>query len=342
MAEKKSKNKKVLVASMILAAMIVASSSFAWFTSQDEVVNKLTANGQYAVTVTEDFTPPPEWIPGQVVNKAAGAINTGNVDAFVKLTLSNSLVLTNYGTPEAFDESKVSTYVELDDAEVISLQAGGRLVCEAGTTITAEANKLQGTGYRPSANGLYIFERVTDYYADGSVKTVEYAGYQYAGGKYYALASIEHTVDTNANTDTFSAKVQTKQTQTVTPDLVYDSAENKIVATYGAGDNQIKVNINLDAANAANWTNYGDNDDDIIDFYYNKILRAGTETGNLVKSIELDSSVKSTAYITMDYNLKVAANSVQVTNDTDKTTAVNAEWGTPLATVGTDGTVTWS
>lgn len=70
MAEKKSKNKKVLAASVILAAMIVASSSFAWFTSQDEVVNKLSATNGYSVTIVEDFTPPTNWVPGQTVDKA--------------------------------------------------------------------------------------------------------------------------------------------------------------------------------------------------------------------------------------------------------------------------------
>lgn len=315
---KKRKDKKVLIASMILASMIVAGSSFAWFTSKDEVVNKLTANNQYSVTVTESFTPPPQWLPGQVVQKEAGAINTGNIDAFVKLTLSNNLVLTTYDTPETFNTKNTSKYVELTSKEVTSLQAGGRPVSQ------------------PENDGLYVFERVTAYDNDGLIESVEYAGYYKSGDKYYSLASITH----NAN-DSFSATVQTKKTEKVTPSLEYSSLENKIVATYGSGDSQIKININLANDHATNWTNANDT----TEFYYNSILKAGAETGNLVESIELDKSVKNDAYINMDYNLTVTADSVQITNDDNKTTAVNEQgWTLSVTDVNYDDTnnsVTW-
>lgn len=328
MAENK-KSKKVLVASAILAAMIVASSSFAWFTSKDEVVNRLTAENKYAVTVTENFTPPSNWIPGQVVKKEAGAINTGNIDAFVKLTLSNEMALTTYDTPEAFTAENVGKYVTLSADEVKSLQAGGRLACKAGANV-AEADKRTGTGFVPTAGeaGLYIFERVTEYNADGSVKTLTYSGYYFDGtDKYYSLAEINH------ESDTFSATVQTKKTEKVTPTLSYDEANSKLVATYGNGDAKITINIALDTAN---WTN-----NNKTEFYYNKILPAGAETGDLVKSVEIDKTVKNAAYITMDYSLKVTADSVQVTQDAAKTTAVN-ESGWALTATANGTNVTWA
>lgn len=329
MAENK-KSKKVLVASAILAAMIVASSSFAWFTSKDEVVNRLTAENKYAVTVTENFTPPSNWIPGQVVEKEAGAINTGNIDAFVKLTLSNEMALTTYDTPEAFTAENVGKYVTLSADEVKSLQAGGRLACKAGTTV-AEADKRTGTGFVPTAGeaGLYIFERVTAYNDDGSVKTLTYSGYYFDGtDKYYSLAEINH------ESDTFSAKVQTKKTEKVTPTLSYDEANSKLVATHGDGDAKITINIALDTAN---WTN----NNNTTEFYYNKILPAGQTTGDLVKSVEIDKTVKNAAYITMDYSLKVTADSVQVTQDAAKTTAVN-ESGWALTATATGSDVAWA
>ena len=332
MAENK-KSKKVLVASAILAAMIVASSSFAWFTSKDEVVNRLTAENKYAVTVTENFTPPSNWIPGQVVKKEAGAINTGNIDAFVKLTLSNEMALTTYDTPEAFTAENVGKYVTLSADEVKSLQAGGRLACKAGTTV-AEADKRTGTGFVPTAGeaGLYIFERVTAYNDDGSVKTLTYSGYYFDGNdKYYSLANITPPENDDA---TFSAEVQTKKTVKVTPTLAYDKTNSKLVATHGDGDAKITINIALDTAN---WTN----NTDTTEFYYNHILAAGAETGDLVKSVQIDSSVKNKAYINMDYSLKVTADSVQVTQDTAKTTAVNESgWALTATANGTD--VTWA
>lgn len=343
MAENK-KNKKVLVASAILAAMIVASSSFAWFTSKDEVVNRLTAENKYAVTVTEDFTPPSNWIPGQVVKKEAGAINTGNIDAFVKLTLSNEMALTTYDTPKELDAFKADVannpnkYVTLSPNEVKSLQAGGRLAYKNGEEITKD-DKDKGTNFKPTAGkaGLYIFERVTAYNDDGSVKTLTYSGYYFDGNdKYYSLANITPPENDDA---TFSAEVQTKKTVKVTPTLAYDKTNSKLVVTHGDGDAKITINIALDTAN---WTN----NTDTTEFYYKHILSAGQTTGVLVKSVEIDKTVKNAAYITMDYSLKVTADSVQVTQDTEKTTAVNADENANIwklsATVKSDNSVEWS
>lgn len=348
MAENK-KNKKVLVASAILAAMIVASSSFAWFTSKDEVVNRLTAENKYAVTVTEDFAPPENWIPGQAVDKKAGAINTGNIDAFVKLTLSNKMALTTYDTPEAFTAENVSKYVTLSPNEVKSLQAGGRLACKAGANV-AEADKRTGTGFEPETdaddNGLYIFERVTEYNADGSVRTKTYSGYYYVYDTqksekvYYSLANI---TPPTSGVNTFSAEVQTKKTVKVTPKFSYDEYDgNKLIATYGKGDAKITINITL---NTANWTKNGITDEWMkkgkTEFYYNKILPAGETTGDLVESVAIDSSVTNKAYINMDYSLKVTADSVQVTQDTEKTTAVKeSDWALKATANGTN--VTWA
>lgn len=336
MAENK-KSKKVLVASAILAAMIVASSSFAWFTSKDEVVNRLTAENKYAVTVTEDFAPPENWIPGQVVKKEAGAINTGNIDAFVKLTLSNEMVLTTYGEPEKFNTANVSKYVTLSPNEVTSLQAGGRLAYKNGEEITKD-DKDKGTNFKPTAGeaGLYIFERDT-YYEDNSVKTKTYSGYYFDGDKYYSLAKITPPTG-NA---TFLAIVQTKKTVKVTPKLTYNKTNNKLVATYGEdddkNDNDIIINIALADNHTENWTN----NTDTTEFYYKHILPAGKTTGDLVKSVQIDKTVKNAAYITMDYSLKVTADSVQVTQDAEKTTAVNeSDWALKATANGTN--VTWA
>ena len=69
MASKSKKRRRVLGASCILAALIVASSSFAWFTSKDEVTNRLSANADYGVSIVESFAPPENWLPGQQINK---------------------------------------------------------------------------------------------------------------------------------------------------------------------------------------------------------------------------------------------------------------------------------
>lgn len=91
MASKSKRRRKVLGASCILAALIIAGSSFAWFTSKDEVTNRLTATADYGVSIVEDFTPPQDMTPGQKVNKDVSAVNTGNVDALVRLALEHEI-----------------------------------------------------------------------------------------------------------------------------------------------------------------------------------------------------------------------------------------------------------
>ncbi len=92
-----SKDRRIAIASIIVAGMIIAGSTFAWFTSKDEVTNRLSAKAEYGVSITEDFTPPEDWTPGQTIKKEAAAINTGNVDAFVRMWLTGEMKLVNAG-----------------------------------------------------------------------------------------------------------------------------------------------------------------------------------------------------------------------------------------------------
>lgn len=95
----KKKNKRViLVTSCVLAALIVAGSTFAWFSSKDEVTNRLSATANYGVTIAEDFTPPENWVPGQTVDKNVAVVNTGNVDAFVRAWLEGEMTVVNEAT----------------------------------------------------------------------------------------------------------------------------------------------------------------------------------------------------------------------------------------------------
>ncbi len=101
MSKKKQsrKEKRVLIAALVVAGVITAGSTFAWFTSKDEVTNRLSASASYNVSIAEDFQPPEDWIPGQEVNKDVSAVNTGNVDAFVRMWLGGQMRLLSEATP---------------------------------------------------------------------------------------------------------------------------------------------------------------------------------------------------------------------------------------------------
>jgi len=78
--------------------ILFACNTFAWFTSSDGVTNRLSANAKYDVTIAEDFQPPENWVPGQSINKDVSAVNTGNVDAFVRMWLGGQMRLLNEET----------------------------------------------------------------------------------------------------------------------------------------------------------------------------------------------------------------------------------------------------
>lgn len=96
--KKTNRQKRTLIGALCVAAVIMAGSTFAWFTSQDEVTNRLSASANYGVTIAEDFQPPENWLPGQKINKDVSAVNTGNVDAFVRMWLGGQMRLLNEET----------------------------------------------------------------------------------------------------------------------------------------------------------------------------------------------------------------------------------------------------
>lgn len=134
------KDKRVLIGALGVAAVIAAGSTFAWFTSSDEVTNRLTASADYGVSITETFTPPEEWLPGQEINKDVAAVNTGNIDAYVRLDLKHALQGTQLGDGIAYTTGTAPTLTDavvLTDAERISLQAGGYLAYSDASRATA-------------------------------------------------------------------------------------------------------------------------------------------------------------------------------------------------------------
>jgi len=112
------KDKKVLIGALGIASVIAAGSTFAWFTSSDEVTNRLTAAADYGVSIVEDFTPPEDWLPGQKINKDVSAVNTGNVDAYVRLGILNDLQLNIKGSGVSVN-SDATTLPAAPDGEAL-------------------------------------------------------------------------------------------------------------------------------------------------------------------------------------------------------------------------------
>lgn len=227
--KKSAKEKRILIASVLVAATIVAGSTFAWFTSKDEVTNRLSAVGEYGVAIAEDFTPPDEWVPGQTVKKEAKAVNTGNVDALVRMWLTGNMnIITDNGgvgindfkelTLEASGmgggftmKSGINYFRTLSESDRKVMQTGDLVYAEAGFSFTnnntgetknvTEAHTTYGSiisvdsdSFQPSDTGLYIFRRATN---DGSLEYSGYYALKTSTGefKYFALVT-KSTTDT--------------------------------------------------------------------------------------------------------------------------------------------------
>ena len=93
------RQRRVLIVALLLAALIIGGSTFAWFSSKDEVTNRLSASANYGVSIAEDFQSPEDWLPGQEINKDVAAVNSGNVDAFVRMWLGGQMLLLAEKTP---------------------------------------------------------------------------------------------------------------------------------------------------------------------------------------------------------------------------------------------------
>ncbi len=253
--------------------------TFAWFTSSDEVTNRLSANADYDVKIVESFAPPANWIPNQTVNKDVYAVNTGTIAAFVEETVSSVMTVTK--------ETRVGTRdddcTELTEAERYSVEAGSYLALvkpdstasahqpgEKIVSFNTSANDLNGytantvvTDFTPDVSGIYVFRR-TIKVADDANKSekFEYSSYYYDAttGKYYKTALTSITPDdapdnagdkvrTDGNLTDATVVYFKDVTTKATPKLVYDAAGNRLVATV-AGTSYVDDDALKDAGKA--------------------------------------------------------------------------------------------
>ncbi len=103
---KKIKNKKSLVALVLVAVLGVVGATMAYFTSTDTFENVFGTKA-YSMEVVETFESPDDWVPGTTTSKTVVATNKGDVDAAVRISYTeswkdandNQLPLTDSATP---------------------------------------------------------------------------------------------------------------------------------------------------------------------------------------------------------------------------------------------------
>lgn len=349
MEKNKKKQRKLMVMSVVVALLIVIGGTFAWFTSKDEVTNHLAADGKYGVSITETFKPTDNWVPGQEITKDVKSINTGNIDAFVRLNLASKLAVNGLETTTEAPTADAQNYVTLTEAEAVALQAGGYRYVEAEKGWEA----IESSTLRPK-EGLNVFHRQISVDTDGT--TYEYVGYYYKNNTYYAveLSGNEAGGFTHEYLTETAKEIGAND---VTMDYSKVTEGNKIVVTYNGGTSgtttdktadDIIINVNLDK----DWSTYWTFDATNKWFYYNEVVKPGATTESLVTSMELDSTVSNEAYRSFTFDLTVGLESVQATGtpfeDNDGaehyngTEAVNESgWGLTAKTEEENFDVTW-
>lgn len=100
-----------------LAALAVVGGTWAFFTQDTTIHNKLTTDGQYGLNTTEKFNPGSEWAPGTEVEKKITVKNTGKGAVLVRVKMDENWAYKgtdipfgewNSGQPEFTD-------IQLDD-----------------------------------------------------------------------------------------------------------------------------------------------------------------------------------------------------------------------------------
>lgn len=73
-----------------LAALAVVGGTWAFFTQDTTIHNKLTTDGQYGLNTTEKFNPGSEWAPGTEVEKKITVKNTGKGAVLVRVKMDEN------------------------------------------------------------------------------------------------------------------------------------------------------------------------------------------------------------------------------------------------------------
>jgi predicted ribosomally synthesized peptide with SipW-like signal peptide len=313
----------------LLAATMIGSATFAWFTAKDSVNNYLEtaqiADG--SVKIVEIFTPPTDWSPGQTVTKDVKVSNNGNADVLVRVSFEE--VLNMLSKPVALDTSiddaanagKIAQYLN------VGSYSGW---ADASSTFTVDGTGTGNAGFKVKMTSVTVdgktsysfvpwyeiqngvnkgkIQRVTaDFKIDGQKLTV-------SNIKYWASDKKETTAAwANFGADSKTGAAYAKVGRS---DIVYaaSDANHKILLKY--------LDTTLSSRTTADSGKWFYNEDDGF-FYYIGKLAPGAATASLLSSLTLDKDA-GPEYAGMNFNLIVNLQAIQNTSEAVK---ASTGWG---------------
>jgi len=340
---KKRKNRPlILTMAAAFALVAILMSTFAWWSASDQVTNRLKTQSYGDAKITEIFDENEPLDPGSIVDKKVGVVNTGQIDAIVRISFTEALtLLANDGKPVALStkyDGAAGVFPKLFEVGG-SAYAGWTVLTNTDPNFSGPGSFLgKGTGTtviynKTTANGKDFYEFAAYTPLDGA-----YAGkYQFVDLDITLSNATPPVIDLNGSPTYYQFTQGAKATgkwaalsvnhaplnayPAATPDngsglpemvSALDSTNGYLKLIFGSA-----VTTDLSTATAGQWWYAPDGY-----FYYIGKLASGQKTANLLlNAIELD--IAATAeYFTLEYELTPCMDAVQAIED-----AVLGEWG---------------
>ena len=335
---RKPKNKKVvLLAASALALTATIAATFAWFTGKDSVKNSLYSRPGFdgMVKIVENFDPPgdpedpenPGWVPGANVTKEVGAVNTGDLSAFVRMSFDEILSLPwgtgapaadvngyNYthpgNIPAIMNDSaaKPAGFKKLEVADVGEFTNVAAVLAGLPSGVTVNWLK-DGSEYKFVAyytiSGIGASEETAIY--NGSKQKVEFTA-NVAGGNLTIDVTGYLKWTLRSPDDSYDWTVE-KPSPLTNPWI----SQAGTLDSFGLMNDYVNLifsaNVTLSGAPQAGKWFYNVNDGY---FYYIGVLDSGATTPYLLEKLYLDNAAKDDPlYKCMNYDLIVNMDAVQ-------------------------------
>jgi hypothetical protein len=341
------RNKKTVIgiAAVLMSLVFAISGTFAWFTARNEAINHMETerftNGDVKIIETWDPEDGINWVPGTTINKDAGAINTGNADAIVRMSFEEVLsklltgvavnLTTGWSDGQKWIDASSNSYDVIAQTANIAAYTGWTTLAAGDTNFT----NIVDTENALTTTGLTIvYQKNTVAAPSGGTKTTyNFAAYYSLGnGKYQkvdlpqakvasgvlTIGALQYqalAVAPTATIDWLAAATNRPASDITVPAAgalagklstwALTDATNKYINLIFANAN-VSTSATPTAADANKWWyNAADGW-----FYYIGKLASGATTSNLLDAMYLAEDI-SADYNGISFDLKVKMEAIQ-------------------------------
>ena len=188
-------NKKTLVGALLVAIIGLIGLTIAFFTDSVEIPNKFKTK-PYRTSVIEEFVSPDNWTPGTTTTKRVYATNDGDVDAAVRVSVTEEWVSAN--------QNILSNTIDGENVAILNLSDNGVWVKEGDyyyynkklTKGNSSSSFLESVTFNPNVPSDSICSRnnLTDSTTNeviGKQVTCESSGDGYDGATYTLTIRVE-------------------------------------------------------------------------------------------------------------------------------------------------------